>query len=362
MKDIQLLSLDLPEQDIELMHTDIVGYKKQLNALLGESRKRAKGEKCRYCKNEVNSFCNSHSIPAFCLRNIATQGEVYYSNALVEFPLMDTKKGVNRAGTFQVICRECDSKIFSVYENPDNYENVPTPQMLAQIAMKNYLKLIGKRVSEHSIYEMIGEMNPFAGTFVEEMHSVQELDFEEAKKGFDKAKRLSNKNWDGKYYLFYYQKLDYVVPMAFQSQVVLVSDLDGEIVNNIYNMSPDYCTQDLHICVFPLENSSVIMMFIDSKYKRYRSFYKKFNKLSLEKRLGIINYIIFLYTEEMFLSKEIDSDVLNNKNLQDISKQTTIAMTINADDKEAIEEAKKVYDLSNWHTIPNLLSAEYKLR
>lgn len=42
-------------------------------------------------------------------------------NTLVDNPLMDTEKGVEEAGTFHLICNECDSKIFSDYENPDNY-------------------------------------------------------------------------------------------------------------------------------------------------------------------------------------------------------------------------------------------------
>lgn len=319
-------------------------------------------KKCLYCGKEVNSFCNSHSVPAFTLRNIAINGEVYYSNTLVDFPLLDTKKGVNKAGTFQVICRECDSKIFSAYEEPSNYNNTPTPQMLAQIAMKNYLKLISKRMIEHSLYEMIGEINPLTEGFIEHMHSVQKLDLDEVQKGFEKAKRLSKKNWDREYYLFYYEKLDYVVPIAFQVPITLISDLDGGIVNNIYNMSTQYCTQDLHICVFPLEDSSIVMMFVDSNHKKYRNFYKKFNELPLQEKLGIINYIIFLYSEDIFLSKEISEEVLKDKNLLDVSKQTVLARTINPDPEVIIEEAKRVHDLSKWSSIPNLLSEKYKIR
>lgn len=56
-------------------------------------------------------------------------------------PILDYDKGVNESGTFRLICRTCDSKIFSDYENPNNYVNKPTSKMLAQIAMKNYFKI-----------------------------------------------------------------------------------------------------------------------------------------------------------------------------------------------------------------------------
>ena len=103
------------------------------------------------------------------------------------------------------------------------------------------------------------------------------------------------------------------------------------------------------------------MMFVDSNNKRYRNFYKKFNRLTLEEKLSIVNYIIFLYSEDIFLSKQIPQDILNDENLKNVSKQTSMALVANLFGN-AIEEAKNVYDLSKHNTIPNLLSEKYKLR
>ena len=94
--------------------------------------------------------------------------------------------------------------------------------------------------------------------------------------------------------LFCYEKLNYVVPVAFQGSITLIVDLDGNIINNIYNKDDKYRTQDVHICIFPLKEKSVVMMFIDSNSKRYRNFYKKFNKLSHNDKLSLINYITTL--------------------------------------------------------------------
>lgn len=69
-----------------------------------------------YCGKETTSFCNSHSIPVFCLRKIAVDGEALHTNKLVNSPLKDFSKVINKSGTFQPICRECDSKIFQEYE------------------------------------------------------------------------------------------------------------------------------------------------------------------------------------------------------------------------------------------------------
>lgn len=361
MNKVELLKLGLSQEEKKEFESDIVANKKKINNVLSEARKSSKGEKCLYCGKETTSFCNSHSIPAFCLRNIATNGTVFHSNTFVDLPLLDFDKGVNKAGTFQLICRECDSVIFKQYEEPSNYENKPTPQMIAEIAMKNYLKAISKRVNEHAIFDKVKEHKFEAIGFANYMQEIQNTDLNEYKKGYEKAKRLSKKNKSGEYYLFFYEKLNYVVPIAFQSSLALVVDLEGQIVNDIYYKNPRYRIEDFHICVFPLKENSVIMMFVDSNNKRYRNFYKKFNRLTLEEKLSIVNYIIFLYSEDIFLSKQIPQDILNDENLKNVSKQTSMALVANQFGN-AIEEAKNVYDLSKHNTIPNLLSEKYKLR
>lgn len=361
MDDIKFLKLELDNDANEKLNSDIIGYKKEINKVLSQARKASKSEKCIHCGKETTSFCNSHSIPAFCLRNIATNGELLYSNILVNFPLLDFEKGINKAGTFQLICRECDGKIFQEYEEPNNYENGITQQMVAQIAMKNYLKAISKRVNEHAIFDIFKEKVSESKEFADHMQSIQDVDLNEYKQGFEKAKRLSKKNWAGEYNVFYYEKLNYVVPIAFQSPIALVVDLDGQIVNDIYYGNPKYKLEDLHICVFPLKESSVVIMFVDSVHKRYRNFYRKFRKLSQQEKLSIINYIIFLYSEDIFFSKEIPADILQNEELISVSKQSSMAISDNPF-ISAIENSKDIYDLSKHSTIPNLLSDKYKLR
>ena len=249
-----------------------IEFRKQLGKLLNKSRQDAKGEECYYCGKKCSSFCNSHSIPSFFLRNIAIEGDVYSNNKLVNLPLLDDDKGVNKSGTFQLICRECDSKIFSDYENPDNYEDVPSAKMIAQIAMKNYLKSISKRKFEIALYNNMYSSLGLSTEIYNQKQAINNLDLQEYIEEFNRAKRIEKKGWENEYYLFYYQKLDYVVPVAFQSNVALLIDFEGATINDIYNTSPDYHIKAVHICVFPLEKSSVIMMFIDSKDKRYRPF------------------------------------------------------------------------------------------
>ena len=79
---------------------------------------------------------------------------------------MDTENGVNKAGTFHLICNDCDSKIFSDYENPDNYSNQPTPKMIAQMALKNSLKSISKRLFEIELFNISAKKQMLLGCLV----------------------------------------------------------------------------------------------------------------------------------------------------------------------------------------------------
>ncbi len=305
------------------------------------------------CGREVDSFCNSHSIPAFCLKQIANQGKLYYSNKLIDLPFMDIEKGINNSGTFHLICQKCDNTAFQTYENPIKYDDKISGKMLAEIAMKNYLKQIDKRNIELEMPKASRKLRINYPIEIERLYEeVKMLDLKEELSCFYRAKRVSQKEDNTEYYLFSHIKLEYTVPIAFQGTVALITDLDGSIINNIYNKDCKYKIANLHICIFPFESKTEILMFVENTHKRYRKFYKRFNKLSLELRLSIINYIIF---EDYFISKSVRDDIIKNESLRNVSLQSFDAL-VTSPDINSIEEAKKFFDLNNHDTIPNILS------
>ena len=106
--------------------TDIIEVRKKVNKMLSEARKKAKPPKCILCGKEQSSFCNSHSVPQMCLRPIADRGKVLHASLAMGFDIgvVDLDGGVNKSGTFNYICRECDAKFFQDYENPDNSSKI----------------------------------------------------------------------------------------------------------------------------------------------------------------------------------------------------------------------------------------------
>lgn len=339
---------------------EVVKLKKKIGKFLKEIRQETKQEICYYCGNEFTSLCNSHSIPAFVLRNIAENGEVLTLNAFIDNPILKTDKGVNNAGTFNLICRNCDSKIFSEYENPENYIDAPTQKMLAQIALKNNLLAISKRMFEINLYEKAEKELALPSEFRQLKNDINAMDLNEYIENYKKAKKSIEKNSSSDYYLCYYEKLNYVVPIAFQGAVALISDFEGNIINNIYNISPKYKIKYINICVFPLKNETAIFIFIKNGDNRYRKFYRQFNKLDKDDKLQALTYIIFSYSEEVYFSKQIQSDIFSNEKLKKISRNTSEILSTNPFVKPILV-AMETYDLSGRKFVPNLLSTNYKI-
>ena len=339
----------------------MIPARKIINQLIKKSRIQAKPGNCYYCNIKCDSFCNSHTLPAFCLRNIASNGKVAYSNTILDLPILNDSKGVNEAGTFQLICRDCDSKIFQDYENPDNYKTIPSAKMLAQIDMKNNLKNISKRLMEIEIYDLMREQLGVSAELTQAKTVVEKMDLKEFKDAYTRAKKHSIKPFERDYYIGFYEKLSYVVPVAFQGSIALISDLDGNIISNIYNCDAKYKIQNIALCIFPLKENSIIMMFVEKNINRYSRFFKQLRKLDgLDDRLSVINYILFSYTEDYFLSVDIPQILLDE--LRSVSSKTPELISfIQPNLREVLEIEKENFNLQMRHNIPNLLSKEYSI-
>ncbi len=358
--DIEFINLARQFENHNINENSIIDFRKKLGNILSDSKKVSKLPYCYHCGKNVSSHCNSHSVPQCFLKNISVNGEVNYSNKLIGLPALDEDKGINQAGTFSIICRECDKTIFSAYENTDKFENFPNVNMIAQIAMKNYLKYISKRRNEIALYENMNTQFGIGIELQDELQKVSNMDLDEYEKAYLRAKKINEKKWNNEYNVFFYEKLDYIVPIAFQGIVSLVVDLEDKLINDIFHHDPNYKISEIHICVFPLKETSIVMMFVDKNHKRYRDFYKKFRKLDDESKLSVINYIIFLYSEDYFLSKSLDESVAKDVNLIASAGKTPIAV-MNSPELSALDLAVKEFSLTKHNSIPNLLSREFAI-
>lgn len=63
-------NLIIPEELKEIPKENLIKSRKQIARQKSDIREKIKEDACLYCGKTVSSFCNSHSVPAFCLRSI----------------------------------------------------------------------------------------------------------------------------------------------------------------------------------------------------------------------------------------------------------------------------------------------------
>lgn len=283
----------------------IIELRKEYSRLMNLSKKQAKKSECLWCSKKITRFCNSHSVPQCVLKNIDIDGKLDYFNSMLNLPLINKDKGIAEAGTFKLICNECDSKIFQDYESLDKLDSKPTEKMLEEIALKNILTMLNKRYIEIELYRNYEKeyTMPYPYDVKQEANSLDERDFWW---DFLRVKEMmcSSDEENGKYKLFFWKKLDYIIPIAFQGLITLYGDLAGNMVTDTYNTSEDIIVKHMHVCMFPLETSSVVFAFYHEDDTEYDNFAEQFCELEEEEQLKVLSYIVYAYNEDMFFAKK----------------------------------------------------------
>lgn len=324
-------------------------------------------EKCSICEKEHPKFCSSHAIPQFILKQISKQGCLYNILSLTENTLFNNENGINNTQTFKSICVECDSKIFKDYENPINYFRIPTNKMLNQIALKNYLYYHYKLTRDIKIHEYLNRdaceiydkkkgKGPLADIIKKYIY---DRDLYQKKENFLIPKLQSNEDV---YTIGYYVELDYTIPIVAQTMIGIYEDFVGRKIND--NLSK----RDLvhfHLCCFPFKDKSIIFIFYPKNEHKCDNFFRDLNTKTREEQLSVINFLLFAYTDDIFISKEIDlSKIKQNLGLVACTlpvSKTEGELTTKQRNIQLKKDFKETYALKNHIKYINLLSEEYKL-
>jgi hypothetical protein len=293
---------------------------------------------------------------------------VFTTNALMNIPNINEDSGIKNAGVFNLICKKCDNILFADYENPSSYEKEPNGQIMSQIALKNAMRDISKAKLVFEIenavrqrYDIPNNVTRWANeTEANEINKVSLHGYQEE---FSKAKKAVKKNWKDEYQLLYFEKLDYVIPIAFQDSVRPYCDFEGSILNEFTKL--DAKVSEIHICIFPLNNCSVVFMFCysDKVTKKYRNFRKQFLKLGRDDKLATICYLAFRYSEDVYLHKNIDPSVIENDSLIRIAGMLDACVfPQNTPRNKVISVMLESHALSQSKNIPNLLLPKYAIK
>jgi hypothetical protein len=353
-------------QDFNAIHAPeetLIRYRKFRSDLDKAAKKSAKPDTCCICGKENPKFCNSHTIPQYCLREIAVEGKLLTNAALVGGNLLDTEVGIAQALTFKRICRKCDTEFFKLYETPETLLQEPSSQVMGQIAAKNLLREISKAKQELGSQKVLGDKSP---AMYDAMMDVRSIDVAEDEKALQTALRVGGSAKPSNVYsILYYKVLPYVVPFAFQQRVCLISDFEGSVINNVYNRNPKYKMEPLDVCVLPSKGNTVVLLFASSRAKRYRAFARQLRLLADDEALEAIVKIIFTYSEDVLISKHLSESVLEDASLKQLARMNSCYImlfhSLKGDAANAIHAAIDDYSISALPDVPNLLSEQYSL-
>ena len=324
-----------------------------------QARAAAKADRCLLCGKQLTRFCNSHSVPQFALKNIAENGKVIISSIVSGSEAIDINTGINKAGTFQLICDECDNTFFQDYEAPEKLQGNITDKILAEIAIKNFLLYIHRKNIANEFYKIWQRKKHF---FLnpEDLYATNEFDINDLTQNMNYHRDIVRNAITGGYQLIHYEILPYIIPLAFQGAMALDKDLDGIEVNDLHYFT-DIKTrvQYLHICALPIGEVSCIIMFYHKRDKKYRNLWHQFNCISDTKKIEYINYLVFKYSENYFVSPKIQSEIETNNKLIQLAREENGRPDFGL----CIEENSygKNYIPIAMNEIPNFLSRELAL-
>lgn len=303
------------------MENKIIQSRKNFSQIMNESKRRAKRQECFWCGEKITRFCNSHSVPEFILKNIDCNGKLDCFNTIINLPFINIEKGRNEAGTFKLLCRECDGQIFQDYEDENKLRNIPPNRMLAEIAVKNDLVMLNKRFIEQELYGLLEEKKPTI-SFSQTKEAI-DLDKKDFLYDYERAKKAVKTNEEDSFELIVWKELDYVIPIAFQGSITLYGDLEGNLVTDLYDKSEDVFVPHFHICFFPLSNSSVVFAFYNKEDHEYDRFAEQLKSLDEDKMLITLSYIVFAYNEEIYIAPKFPHRTWMLKQMENVCYENT---------------------------------------
>lgn len=350
--------------DFREIHPDkksLTAFNKKFSMYKHAGEQKAKPENCMLCGKKTVSFCNSHSIPQFCLKNITREGKTKTLNQAIGIDFMPYEVGLNRTGTFKLICKKCDGTFFADYERADYYyeDKSLNNTLLASVATKVCLLEKYKARQQVGMLEEVPESTNFN---LSNMGSIRKQDEKEDDIQLNYA-LAAIRGVNNGYKLFIDHYLPYTAPVAFQGQLNLVCDYEGRVINDIFNFSPSYRIEPLYVCVFPLGSGTRVFVFSRSDgFARYARFYRWLNSLSRRKCLDILLKLIIAYTEEEYFCPDLPDSIFQDPGFKKLACMSNLNLVLDSDlsvltTKGIISQFK----ISNFPDIPELMSRNYSV-
>lgn len=281
------------------------------NKAAKKAREKSKPKHCILCQgkeclsNGKFEPIASHTVPHFVLKNMSTH-PFFKSSWNFELPEFEKHiAGINEAGIFRMLCNKCDTELFKDYEARE--ENLKDDSLISKVVEQTTIKSMFKkyydlRVTLNFICEFCDEDEFEHQKILSYYHSLLRSMIKEIDRLWDSIHRNQNEME-----VIYRTILPYPVKIAAQ----------GALLYNI-GFEKDKCIVVeenttlpwLYLTVLPLKTETFILLAKHKDDCDYDAWIQKFNGLDDNKKLDIINDMIFCELDDYFVSQDIDSDDL----------------------------------------------------
>lgn len=302
-----------------------IEIRKKVSQLKTYRPKSCKNCHAKFFGSNPKKICNSHSIPRFILRGVGVN--LNNINAFVHIPWESSKTGVNSAGTFSLLCTDCDGKLFKEYENPSLYnenflKECDRQQVMNEIAMKNYLFNMYFHLNEKSKYEsMLSKLerdnDTGKGSIVYGIKR-EEAEIIDAKSSFARTKKYSLSTQDNIYNILYFHVFDYEFSIAFQDKVTIGFDCWGNRINDLEDWEKR--TTDFQLIVFPFDGKTFVLAFAEEPNEQLLRMAKSLQKLA-NQRLAVKALISMAISssKNFYISPNVSESIFRNNYLRELS-------------------------------------------
>ena len=324
-----------------------IRLKKEISQLLNHVEQSSKPDHCILCGKKNVAICNSHIVPQFILRRIANEGMVCSGQSLFDKQndFIQTKKGVKNAFTFHLICRDCDKKLFSNYENPnaiinfDKLSNDNKNSVLIEMALKTHLA---------HIYSKAKSLNLRDALYHEELQSMYniglptafEIDIQEHFQYIDSLNK-SRKSTSFTFEILYNELLDYEVGLATQTIIAYQYDLTGKQIFDPHDFVTTNLTKYFYLMILPYNGKTRVMFYIERKYKTLVApIIQQFNELNEEEKLHFLFISLMIFDEQFYINLVLQQKFRKDKNLVKLYTATDMS-SISGDACKKIKDFRK---------------------
>ena len=324
--------------------------------LLKIARKRAKATHCMLCGQRMSSPHNSHSVPQMILRSITEEGWALKTDVILD-PSERTERGegLNRIGTFFLICSDCDNKVFKSYETRENLIIPPSQEIMWEIVVKNTLFQIYESTVDMKYHKLLFNSNP-QNNDARARIPVAKRDIVSFTADLDFYKTTR----DG-FKILFWKLLPYKTPVASQGQLPLVLDMNGNTINDNFNYQ--HRTHSMHLAVLPMENITVVMAFYHERDTEYEKLKNEMRTFSTKRCLQFLNYAVLEYTDNCYFSKRILDLVRKDRLINTVVRENNGLPDrgVNVHNWAELRWVQNHYKSPDYRIVTNLLDRRYAI-